>query len=122
MHLTAKLLLPAMITMALLGRYVLGVFGPQYAKAGIGLLLVLTLAAIPDAITNIQVAVLRVERRLRAAAILTCSMALVALIGGWALAPEGITAIGVAWLAAQSLGSAWVAWDRRARARQEAVA
>lgn len=122
MRLTTKLLLPAMIAMALLGRYVLGVFGPQYAKAGIGLLLVLTVAAIPDAITNIQVAVLRVERRLRAAAILTCSMALLALIGGWALAPEGITAIGLVWLAAQSLGSAWVAWDRWRRARQEAVA
>lgn len=112
-RMTATLLAPAMLLMFLAGRFILTMFGAHYADAGIALLLILTAAAVPDGITNIYVAVLRVEGRLRVAASLTCGMALMAVLGGWALAPSyGLAGIGVVWLASQTIGSVWVAWDR----------
>jgi len=67
---------------------------------------------VPDAITNLYVPVLRVRGRLRASGTLTMGMAAIAVAGAWAVAPAGgLTAVGIAWLVAQSLGSAWVALD-----------
>jgi O-antigen/teichoic acid export membrane protein len=120
-RLTTTLLLPAMLFMLLAGRLILSVFGARYASSGIALLLILTAAAIPDAITNICAAVLRVEGRLAVGGMLTCGMAAIAAIGAWVVAPlDGLAGIGLAWLASQMIGSAWVLWDRvfsrRARA------
>ena len=104
--------LPLHVIVLAAGEEILGLFGPAYAHHGIHLLWVLTIASIPDAITNLYVPVLRVRGRLRAAGTLTMSMAGVALAGAWLAAPGGgLTGIGLAWLAAQSLGSAWVAFD-----------
>lgn len=115
-RLTALLLAPAMALMLLFGGRLLELFGSDYAAAGTGLLMVLTVAAIPDAVTNLHVAVLRVDGRLRAAAALTGGMALVAVAGGWIVAPRhGLVGVGCAWLLAQSLGTLWVAWDLRPR-------
>ncbi len=47
------------------GGWLLDLFGPGYAEHGRLLLIVLTVAAVPDAITNIAVAVLRATGRLR---------------------------------------------------------
>ncbi len=111
-RLTALLLLPAMLFAFLAGRFILHAFGPAYAVHGTHLLWVLTIAAIFDAITNLYVPVLRVRHRLRAAGILTMSMALGSIIGAWILAPSmGLVGIGLVWCAGQVLGSAWVAWD-----------
>jgi len=109
---TALMLLPAIVVVMAAGEQILGLFGSAYAREGTHLLWVLTLASIPDAITNLYVPVLRVRRRLRAASALTMGMAAVAVAGAWAVAPwGGLTGIGLVWLAAQSLGSLWVALD-----------
>ncbi len=123
---TALMLLPAILLVLAAGEQILALFGPAYAREGTELLWVLTLASIPDAITNLYVPVLRVRRRLRAASALTLGMAAFAIVGAWVIAPGGgLTAIGLVWLAAQTLGSAWVAFDllaaRRAPRREVAA-
>jgi hypothetical protein len=79
---------------------------------------VLAVAAIPDAITNIYVAVLRVRHRLRAAGSLTMGIALITIAGAWIVAPSlKLVGIGIVWLISQTLGSLWVAWDSGAVVR-----
>jgi O-antigen/teichoic acid export membrane protein len=100
------------------GKLLLSLFGSAYAANGTHLLWILAIAAIPDAITNIYAPVLRVRQRLLAAGAMTMGMALTALIGAWIVAPTlRLDGIGLVWLASQSLGSVWVAWDTGALSR-----
>jgi O-antigen/teichoic acid export membrane protein len=100
------LLGPAMLVCFLGGRYILLLFGPGYAQHGLTLLMIYVASAVPDAITNIYVSVLRVQRRLRFAALLNLSMAALILALGWLLLPVlGIAGAGWAWLIAQVAGS-----------------
>jgi O-antigen/teichoic acid export membrane protein len=106
----AGMLLPIMAVFLLGGPLILGLFGPNYAHHGESLLLALILSAVPDAITNVYVAVLRVQRRFREAATLNLGMAALVLVLAWFLLPVwGVAGAGWAWLIAQALGSVWVA-------------
>jgi O-antigen/teichoic acid export membrane protein len=107
--LIAVLLVAPSLVVLVAGRTILSLFGAGYATA-MPLLVPLVISAVPDAITNIAVSVLRVRGRLVAAAAINGTMAAVALIGAWLLVkPEGIAAVGWAWLAAQTLGALAVA-------------
>jgi O-antigen/teichoic acid export membrane protein len=106
------LLVPAMLLFLVAGDLMLSLFGGGYAEAGSVLLVVLTASAMPDAITNLYVAALRVEGRMQAAGALTVGMAATTLVLAWALLPElGIAGAGWAWLAAKAAGSCWVGLD-----------
>ena len=97
---------PTMLMCFLGGRYILLVFGPGYAQYGLTLLRIYAASAAPDAITNIYVSVLRVQRRLRFAALLQLSMAALTWALAWMwLPPLGIAGVGWAWLIAQVAGS-----------------
>jgi O-antigen/teichoic acid export membrane protein len=120
------LLVPAMLFALLGGHLILSTFGPAYALNGYALLAILIASAVPDAITNVYIAVLRVQRRLRRAAMLNLSMAALTLILAWILLPRlGIAGGGWAWLIAQTAGSvvvvvaclmaAGAGWKRRYR-------
>ncbi|MGH3840173.1 MAG: lipopolysaccharide biosynthesis protein [Pseudonocardiaceae bacterium] len=100
-------LLPAPIIGAVvLGRPVLSLFGAGYAEHGYVLLMVLAASSVPDAVTNIAVAILRVRGRLRLSAVLNLVMAVLALAGAWVLLPSlGVAGAGVAWCGAQALGA-----------------
>ena len=103
---TSALLGPAMLAFLLGGRYIMAVFGLRYAQHGLPLLMLLIISAVPDAITNLCISVLRVQRRLRAAAGLNIGMAVLALALAWMLLPSlGIAGAGWAWLIAQTAGS-----------------
>lgn len=107
---TACLLGPMMLVFLLLGRSVLLMFGPDYAARGHVLLTILVVSAIPDAVTNLYVGVMRVRGRLGAAAALNVAMLATTLGLAAALLPSlGIAGAGWAWLAAQSAGAAFVA-------------
>jgi hypothetical protein len=82
------------------------------------------LAAIPDAVTNVYVAVLRVRGRLASAAMLNLGMGLGILVMSWFLLPTfGISAIGWAFLTMQLSGCAYVAVDvHREHVRHELIA
>lgn len=97
---------PAMLVCFLGGRYILSVFGPAYARHGLVLFMILVLSAIPDAITNVYISVLRIKRRLRFAALLYLGMAALNLALAWILLPLlGIAGAGLAFLSAQVAGS-----------------
>ena len=97
---------PAMLVCFLGGGYLLLLFGPAYAQHGLTLLRIYAASAAPDAITNIYVSVLRVQRRLRFAALLQLSMAALTWALAWIWLPVlGIAGVGWAWLIAQVAGS-----------------
>ncbi len=111
-RLIAKLLVPLMLLFVVGGSTILSAFGPRYVTAGTGLLFVLILSAIPDAVTNVFVAVLRVEHRFALATIISAGSAVITLALAWALLPSlGIIGAGWAWLAAQLFGCVVVAAD-----------
>lgn len=120
-RITAALLGPMMVLFLVGGHALLTLFGPRYAAHGTTLLILLTVSAIPDAITNIYIARLRSQGRLGFPAATNMGMAAVTIIGAWVLLPSlGITGAGVAWLVAQSAGSVAVLVDvilRRRSAR-----
>ena len=72
----------------------LGLFGADYAAYS-PLLVLLLLATIPDAMINIVVAILRVQRRLVAVAAVTVTGVISAIGGSWLLMPHlGINGAG----------------------------
>lgn len=100
------------------GGLLLRLFGDDYAEHGRMLLILLTVSAIPDALTNIAVAVLRVTNRMREALALNAMMLVTCLVASWVWLPSlGIEAVGIFWLAAQTLGALWVvvSWKRIVR-------
>jgi O-antigen/teichoic acid export membrane protein len=103
---------PAMVISFLGGRYILLLFGPDYVEHALLLLMITTVAAVPDAVTNIYVSVLRVQKRLRYAALFNMSMSLLSLILTWILLPMlGITGAGWAFLISRLAGSLLVGMD-----------
>ena len=121
------LLGPIMLVFFLGGYYILSLFGPGYARHGLLLLTILTVSAVPDAITNIYVSVLRVQKRLRWAALFNLGMGTLVLALAWILLPIlGIAGVGFAWLIAQVTGSLvvgahgiWAYFRRRNRVSYE---
>ena len=102
----AVLLAPAMAVMIVAGRLILGLFGTSYAAAGYGLLVLLAISAVPDAVSNVAVVVLRVTQRLGYSAALNLRILVMTLVAAWVLMPElGIAGVGVAWLGAQTVGA-----------------
>jgi O-antigen/teichoic acid export membrane protein len=99
------LLLVPMLLVFIFPDLILGFFGASY-EAAKTLLILLALSSIPDAITNIAVAFLRLKNNFKAATILNTSMGMGTLVLLCSLMPLlGVTSAGVAWLIAQSTGS-----------------
>ncbi len=85
--------------------YILKFFGDDYEK-GAFLIILLALSALPDAITNIAVAYLRLKKDLKPASILNVLMGISTIGLIFALVPfAGINAPGWAWLATQTTGA-----------------
>jgi len=105
------LLVPAIAFCCIFGKEVLSIFGPEYAAHGYTLLVILAFSAIPDAITNIAVSVLRTQHRIRLTAALNLGMAVVAVGFSWVFLPRwGINAPGFGWILSQTLGTIVVAF------------
>lgn len=104
-RLIAAVMGPAMLGAVVFGHPVLEVFGTAYANAGYGMLVVLAVSAVPDAITNIELGRLRALGTVWTGAALNAIMAVIAIVLTWLLVrPWGITGAGAAWLIAQSTG------------------
>jgi Na+-driven multidrug efflux pump len=105
-RIVVAVLAPAIAICVLAGGSLLALFGAAYARHGTVLLVVLAVAAVPDAITNLAVGAWRVQGRLVAATLLNLGMSALALTLAWLWLPRhGIAGAGVAWLIAQSMGS-----------------
>ncbi len=94
------LLIPAMAITCLLAPQILGIFGADYAEHST-LLVIGLMSTLPDALVNVAVAVLRVQRRLRAVAVISVSGASIG-IGVSALLMPHLGIIGAAWAALAS--------------------
>ena len=114
---------PAMVVFLLFGAEIMRLFGREYAGATVALLRLLVISAVPDAVTNVYTAVLRVQGRLRTAAVLNVGIAALALAGAWVLLPtQGIVGAGWAWIGAQLAGCALVVADRQVQRRRSMAA
>lgn len=104
-------LLPLPILVGVVGGHeILRIFGRQYADHGFLLLATLAISAIPDAVTNVAVPLLRLRGSLRWSATLNVGMGILALGGAWVAMPWfGIVGAGLAWLLAQTVGAVAVA-------------
>lgn len=97
---------PLMLFSFLGARYILLLFGPDYAQHGFVLFLIFVASTVPDAITNVYLIVLRVQRRLRFAGLVNIGMGVINLGLAWILLPTlGIAGAGWAFLIAQTAGS-----------------
>ena len=106
MRVISVLLAPAMAALIIGGRLVLGLFGASYATAGYGLLILLAASALPDAVSNIAVAVFRVTDHLGYSTMLNLGILTATLAAAWVLMPSlGIAGAGVAWLGVQVIGA-----------------
>jgi O-antigen/teichoic acid export membrane protein len=103
---TSFLLLPAMVVMVVGGKLILGIFGHAYATAGYGLLVLLAVSAIPDAVSNIAVTVCRSTDRLGYSVAINIGILVTTVTASWLLMPRfGLLGVGISWLGAQSLGA-----------------
>jgi O-antigen/teichoic acid export membrane protein len=106
LRMTAFLLAPAILAAIIGGRIVLRLFGPTYASAGYGLLIILAISAIPDAVSNIAVAVWRITGHLTYSASLNLGILVTTLASAWVLMPRlGIDGVGIAWASVQLVGA-----------------
>lgn len=116
------LLLPAMAIMVAAGKLILGIFGRQYVDAGYELLILLAVSSLPDAVSNVAVAVCRATNRLGYSTAVNLGILVVTAASAWWLMPRfGLAGVGFAWLGAQLLGAlasipAFLDLDRRATA------
>jgi O-antigen/teichoic acid export membrane protein len=114
------LLAPLSLVYLVCGQFVLGLFGERYASEGWPVLLLLLASALPDAVTNIYVSVMRVYGRLARAGALNAAIAATTVVLAWVLLPDlGIKAAALAWLVAQMLGTLAVATHILGAQRQQ---
>ena len=106
------ILVPGVVAIFAVGGVMLSAFGATYEHHAVGLLRIVLVASIPDAINNVYVAVLRVRGRLLAAAGLNLGMGIGIVTMSWILLPIlGINAVGWSFLAMQLCGCAFVLLD-----------
>jgi CelD/BcsL family acetyltransferase involved in cellulose biosynthesis len=103
---TSFLQLPAIVVMVAGWKVILGIFGHAYADDGYGLLIVLAVSAMPDAVSNIAVAVCRATGRLGYSVAINVGQLAATLAAAWLLMPRfGLLGVGLGWLGAQLLGA-----------------
>jgi O-antigen/teichoic acid export membrane protein len=103
LRLIGALLVGPVVITCLLAPNVLGFFGADYARYS-SLLVLLLLCTFPDALSNVAVAVLRVQRRLVAVTAVTVTGAAITIGGSWLLMPRlGILGAGWSALASQMI-------------------
>lgn len=117
LRLIGVLLVAPVVIACLLASKVLGLFGAEYAHHST-LLILLLLATFPDALMNVAVAMLRVQRRLVAVAAVSVTAAALTIGGSSLLMPHlGIIGAGWAVLASEVMMAITVAvmWHYRSR-------
>ena len=99
---TFLLLVPAVILLILVGKWLLLAFGQSYSANALNLLWILALSSLPLGINYIYTSILRVTGRLKELAIIWGFIAIAVLLASFLIMPTtGIIGIGYAWLGAQ---------------------
>lgn len=100
---TATLLIPIVLVIMIGADWLLLIFGKNYAEYGAGLLRLLALSALPNAIISLYTSIARVERKVLNIAIVLTSQCVLAIILTltW-LEQFGLVGVGMAWLTSQT--------------------
>lgn len=100
---TFALVTPAVVVLLLLAPYLLQLFGAAYADEGATLLRWLALAALPNIVVALGLAIARVTDKGSIVAAIQASVSVTLLGGSALLLPRGLTAVGIATLISQSV-------------------
>ena len=112
------LLVPAIILLVVLGKWLLLLFGASYSSNALTLLWILGSSSIFVGINSIYFTILLVRHRIRELLVLRGLTTLVVLVASALIMPAmGIVGIGYAWLGAQALVSIYVVLAMRWRYR-----
>jgi O-antigen/teichoic acid export membrane protein len=98
------ILVPAVIVVLLVGKWLLLLFGASYSESGLLLLRVLSVSGLFVGVNSIYATTLRVEDRLRELIFMLGFLALATLLGSYLVMPRaGLVGIGYVWLAVQGV-------------------
>jgi O-antigen/teichoic acid export membrane protein len=101
--LNMRIVAPAAVAVAIGAPYIMGLFGADYAAEGSNLLRLLAVAAVPYGVVSVYISVVRVQRRVRRAAIVLAVMCgLVLTLSAVFLRWFGLEGVGIAWLLTQT--------------------
>lgn len=100
------LLIPAVVILCLLGKWVLFIFGSSYAANASQLIRVLGISSIFVAVNEVYKSILRVEGRIRELVVIVGLEAVAILLASYFIMPiAGIIGVGYVWIAAKGLVS-----------------
>ncbi len=103
------LLIPAIILVLLLGKWLLLLFGAGYAANAFMLLWILALSSLFVGVNSVYMTILRVRGRIRELVAIGGFITIAVLLGSYFIMPTtGIIGVGYAWIAAQGLVSTYV--------------
>jgi len=112
------ILVPAVILVLLLGKWLLLLFGEGYSASGLLLLRILSLSSLFTGVTSIYTTTLRVEDRLRELTLIFCFITVATLAVSYFIMPAyGMAGIGYVWLAVQGVVCLYAILAMRARYR-----
>ena len=115
---TLALLIPTIILLVVLGKWLLLAFGSSYSSNALTLLWILGASGIFVAINSVYYSILLVQHRIKELLVLRGLIALVVLVtSAFIIRTIGIVGIGYAWLGAQALVGVYVALTIRSRYR-----
>ena len=111
---TYLLLIPAVIVLVLVRKWMLLAFGQGYSANALHLLLILSLSSLPAALSYIYTGILQVAGRVKELMAMWGLIVLAVLLVSYLIMPAvGIIGIGYAWLGAQTLVSVYVLFAMR---------
>ena len=106
---TFLLLVPAVIVLILVGKWLLLAFGQSYSLNALPLLWILSLSSLPLAINHLYTSILRVKSRLKEFMAIWGFIALAVLLVSYLIMPaSGIMGVGYAWLGARAAVAIYV--------------
>jgi O-antigen/teichoic acid export membrane protein len=112
------LLVPAVILVLLLGKWLLLLFGEGYSIGGLLLLRILCISSLFFGVNRIYTSTLRVEDRMRELVLVFGFITVGTLFGSYLVIPEaGMAGVGYVWLAAQGVVSIYAISAMRSRYR-----
>jgi O-antigen/teichoic acid export membrane protein len=116
---TFLLLLPAVILLILVGKWLLLAFGRSYSTNGLYLLWILIISSLPIGINYIYTNILRVTNRIKELVIIWGFIAIAMLVASYLAMPAtGIMGIGYAWFGVHCVVAIYaLAFARRLRQR-----
>lgn len=104
-----RVMLPVSVVVTLASPYILRVFGEAYATHGDGLMRLLALSVLPQAVATIGIAVARMRHDGRLVAVVQVVVAVLGVGLAAALMPSlGIAGVGAGWLVSQCVAAALV--------------